>query len=78
MMRKLHARDQTRNRFRPQSSARAVSVYDGRFCLGSITVNEAGVAHAFDSNGTQLGTFPILKDALAAFPVSASEGPCHD
>jgi hypothetical protein len=72
-MRKLHARDQTRNRFRPQSSARTVSVYDGRSCLGSITVNEAGEAHAFDLNGAQLGTFPDLKNALATFPASETE-----
>jgi hypothetical protein len=50
-----------------------VSVYDGRSCLGSITVNEAGEAHAFDLNGAQLGTFPDLKNALATFPANETE-----
>jgi hypothetical protein len=72
-MRKLHARDQARNRFRPHSPARAVSVYDGRSCLGSITVNEAGEVHAFDPNGTRFGIFPDLKHALATFPANETE-----
>jgi hypothetical protein len=45
-----------------------MAVYDGRDCLGSITVNEAGEARAFDPNGARLGTFPDLKSALATFP----------
>jgi hypothetical protein len=72
-MRKLHARDQSHNRFRPQSPTRALSVYDGRFFLGSIAVNEAGEVHAFDPNGARLGTFTDLKNALATFPSSETE-----
>jgi hypothetical protein len=51
---------------------RQMAVYDGRDCLGSITINEAGEAHAFALNGARLGSFPDLKSALAAFPAKES------
>jgi hypothetical protein len=72
-MRKLHARDQARNRFRLHSPARAVSVYDGRSCLGSISLAENGEASAFNPSGAWLGVFPNLKGALATFPANKPE-----
>jgi hypothetical protein len=76
-MRRVRGRDQARNRFKLQLGARALSVYDGRSRLGSITVNEAGEVQAFDSSGTRLGAFPDLKNALTAFPISETEGACQ-
>ena len=71
-MRNLHARDRARNRLSLRPFDGQMAVYDGRDRLGSITISEAGEAHAFDLNGARLGSFPDLKNALAAFPAKES------
>ena len=45
---------------------REIAVYDGRECLGRITVAVNGKARAFDSRGKSLGTFQSLEAASAA------------
>jgi hypothetical protein len=46
---------------------RSLSVYDGRDCLGRITVAADGKARAFDCRGKALGTFESIEAASAAF-----------